>query len=170
MTLQSTLTSMTLREDEKTRDWLHRQIMLVAWKCFRVSASYGTIAGVIASIIVQKMAPGIPLTKHAIVIFIPVLLGSTFLINGAIHQYFRRRWELTREGIRVRGWQRFNIPWERVERIESRPVFELSGYIEIRVFVGKRPDSTEIIVRLSEEELRAMFESKHPQVSWVRFE
>jgi hypothetical protein len=161
---------MVLQEDEKTRDWLHLQIMPVAWKCFRVSALYGSLAGIIASLIVHELAPGIPLTKHIIIVCTPVLIGSTYLINSTIYRCFRRRWELTTKEIRVRGWRRFNIPWKRLERIESRPVSDLPGYTEIRVFVGKSPDSTGIVVSLREDELRAMFESMHPQISWIHTE
>lgn len=170
MTSRLSIPSVIFNEDHNTRNWMHQQVMPVAWNCFRISALYGTAAGIIASLIVHKMAPGIPLTKHLLIVCIPVLIGSTFLINGAASRYIRRRWELTPKGIKIRGKHRFTISWKRLGRIESRPVPDLSGYTEIRAFVGTNPVSTRIVLSLPEKELRSNFESMHPQVLWISAE
>jgi len=170
MTSRHSIPSVVFHEDNNTRDWMHQQVMPVAWKCFRISALYGTAAGIIASLIVHKLAPGIPLSKHVLVVCLPFLIGSTFLVSGATSRYIRRRWELTSKGIKIRGEHRFTILWKRLGRIESRPVPDLSGYTEIRAFVGTNPISTRIVLSLPEKELRSIFESMHPQVSWIRIE
>ncbi|RYD22365.1 MAG: hypothetical protein EOP88_08330 [Verrucomicrobiaceae bacterium] len=150
-----------MEEDEVVRAWETRKMNEQLAGVLRVSLIAGPLLGLLAIFAVTRIGDAeVSLYDMVRILGIPPFIGVAFWLGGYLTASASDRWELSGKGIRIRGSSIGSVRWSRIAKLSYHPISELPGYTRVslckKTFLGFFTSGATIIVKATEEELRAL--------------
>lgn len=152
-----------LEEDEVVRAWETRKMNEQLAGVLRVSLILGPLLGLLAIFVLTRIGH-VEISRNDMIriLMIPPCIGVLFWLGGYVTARARDRWELSGEGIKIRGAKTGRVRWSRIDTLSCHPIGELPGYTIVSLR-GKprgaiRPVIATLIVKATEEEIQALMD------------
>ena len=156
---------MVLCEDRVVREWRLVAAKRVADRCALSALKYGVPFSLAFALFVRVIAPTEPAWRSVLMLMVPacVALALWSLRFSALCE--RRKWVLSKRGVKVSGSVFGRISWSRVRDLEVRALSSLKGAVRLTLWTRKDVVFDSIVVRRPEEELKNEISAVFPGIA-----